>query len=464
VLLVVACSGSGTDDPQRTSGTDQDTEITVAAGGEATPGGVLQVGLGSETTGWDPSSAQWAGSGYNVANAIFDRLMAYDEQGNPVPYLAESMTPNEDFTLWTISLRDGVTFHDGSPFDADALKLNIETHLASAITGPTLDAIETIRVVDPTTVEVVMSSPWSTFPHLLTAQPGYMMAPAMIEDPQGTNNPIGTGPFVFEEWIQDNHLTTTKNEDYWRDGFPLLDGIEFQILADTTARTSSLQNGEVDVIEVSEPGQIISVTEQGDAGEMQVFIDAEGESNETFVALNMSKPPFDDPVARQAVAYAIDRDILSQSVYQGLFEPAYGMFKEDSPWYTPTDFPRFDPDRARELVAQYEADNGEPLSFSVNITGQPEIQAIAQLAQAQMEEVGIEVELNVLEQTQLILEALGGTYEATGFYLFGSPHPDREYVFLHEDNATGSIALAFSRNQNSRLSLNPPAGMLVVAS
>lgn len=454
LALVTAACSKPEDKPAAggSSGTDQDTDITVASSAEAQPGGTLSFALGTETTGWDASTAQWGGAGYTVAGAIFDRLMAYNEAGELAPYLAESMTPNEDFTVWTIVLRPDVMFQDETPFDAEALKLNFETHLDSALTGPTLAAIDQVRVVDPLTVEVAMSSPWSTFPHLLTAQPGYMMAPSMIEDPDGNTNPVGTGPFAFVEWIQDNKLTVEKNDNYWREGFPYLDGIEFRIIPDTDARTTSLETEEVHVIEASTPKQIVEVTEMGEAGEAQVFIDAEGESTDTFISLNTSKPPFDDPIAREAVAYAVDRDTLSSTVYEGIFEPAYGMFKTNSPWYAEVDVAGYDPAKAQELAEQYEAEHGEPISFSLNITGQPDIQEIGQLGQAQMEAVGINMELNVLEQTQLILEALGGTYEATGFYLFGSPHPDREYVFLHEDNATGSIALAFSRMQNPTLS------------
>ncbi len=440
VMVALSCGGSS-EGPAGPEQRDGNTEITAVSAGEATPGGTLAYGLGAETSGWDATTAQWGGSGYAVAQAIFDRLMAYDENGEVVPYLAASMEPNDDYTTWTIGLRDDVVFHDGSPFDAAALEANLRAHLASPLTGPTMAAVENVRVDGRSTVLIELSEPWSTFPHLLSAQPGYMMAPAMMDNPDGSLEPVGTGPFRFVRWTQDSKLEVEKNPDYWREGFPLLDAIEFRVITDNAARTAALTTDEVQMAEITEANQILEVTADGEAGDLQVFVDREGETTETFMALNVTEPPFDDPVARRAVVSALDTQVISDTVFAGLFPPARGIFKPGSPWYVETDYPTHDPDLARSLAAEYEAAHGEPIAFSANITGQPEIQAIAQLVQSQLEAVGIEGQLNTLEQTQLIVDALGGNYQATGFILFGSSHPDRDYVFLHESTATGGIAL-----------------------
>lgn len=463
LLVASACSGGGdeTSDGDGASsdaavddvrGESSDLLVTVPAEGDPVAGGTLTYGLNAETSGWDASTAQWGGSGYIVAGAVYDRLMAYDEAGEVQPYLAESMTSNDDFTEWRITTRPGVQFHDGTPFDAEALKLNLDTHIGSFLTGATMRIIEGVSVVDEATVRVTLTAPWSTFPHLLTAQPGYMMSPASIDGGTANLEPVGTGPFEFVSWTQDNELIVEKNDAYWREGYPLLDRIEFRVIPDFTARSQAIATGQLDMAELSEAGQIVSTTEEAEAGEVQIFLDREGETTETFIAFNTSQPPFDDPVARQAVAYAIDTETLSQTQFAGIFPAARGMFKQNSPWFTETDYPAYDPDRARELAAQYEEEHGEPLQFSANITPQPEIAAIAQFLQSQAAEVGITVDLVTLDQTQLLLQALGGDYEGTGFYLFGSEHPDREYVFLHEDNTEGEVALTFTRFADAELS------------
>jgi peptide/nickel transport system substrate-binding protein len=149
------------------------------------------------------------------------------------------------------------------------------------------------------------------------------------------------------------------------------------------------------------------------------------------VALNMARPPFDDPLARQAVAYATDTAALSEQAYEGIFPPVTGVFSENSPYYVKPDaYPSYDPEKARQLAQEYEQKYGKPLEFSTNITGQPEVQLVAQVLQAQLKEVGITVNLVTQEQLTLITNALLGNYESTGFILFGSPSLDREYVFF----------------------------------
>jgi peptide/nickel transport system substrate-binding protein len=448
-LFLGACGGGGSDT------SDQErTDVTQASDTPAQPGGRLVYGLGAETDNWNPATARWGASGTIVANSIFDRLVAYDEDEQPVPYLLEALTPNEDFTEWTMDLREGPVFHDGTPVDADAIALNIEALRESPLTASGTRPIENvIPDNDAGTVVIEMNSPWSTFPHMLTWQPGYVMAPAMIEDPEGSRNPVGSGPFTFEEWVPDDHLTVEKNEDYWRDGFPLLDAIEFRVIADSTSRGQALENGDIDIMETNEAGQMVEFEEKAQAGDFQAFLDPDGDTQEIFVGLNTAKPPFDNPTARLAVATAIDKQAISDTVYEGIFEPATGPFKPNSPWYTEGDAPTFDTAEAARLADEYEAETGEPLSFSLNVTPDPNVVRVAELGQQQLAAAGIEMDIKRLDQTQLLLEGLGGQFEATGFILFGAPHLDREYVFMHGDNVApiGQSALAFTRMDNDTL-------------
>jgi ABC-type transport system substrate-binding protein len=178
-----------------------------------------------------------------------------------------------------------------------------------------------------------------------------------------------------------------------------------------------------------------------------MFTDAGRETAELFVAFNLAAPPFDDPVAREIVSLAIDRQELATTIFDGLYEPAAGPINPASPLHAgEVEIPEPDLTRARELAAQYEAEHGAPLSFSLQSTPVTEYVAVVQAVQQQLAEIGVEVKVKTLEQGALIAAILGGNYEATGFLLFGSPHFDAEYQFLaSEPLEPGQLALNFTR-------------------
>ncbi len=451
VALAAACGGGDDDDSSSSTTLTQDLTREDEAG-EPQPGGEISFGLLAETNNWNPYTGQWAGSAYIVGNAIFDPLVAITDEGAAEPYLAESIESNEDFTEWTIKLRPDVTFHNGEAFDAEALKTNLEAGRSSGLTAVVFLAVDTVSVVDPSTVTVTMKSPWSTFPQTLSAQPGYMAAPEMLESEDGARNPIGTGPFVFGDWVVDATLQVSKNDDYWRDGLPYLDGIDFRVLTDTQTRTQALTSGTVDAIQVATPEQVLEFQDLGSSGEVQSFTDGGQEADETIIALNTEKPPFDDPNARLALATGIDQDVLAETSFQGAYPGARGPFTADSPFFVePEDigYPAYDLEKAKELVAQYEADHGEPLAFTALVPPDPAYLAIAQALQADAQNAGIDVEIEPIEQTQLITRVLTGDYQASGFILFSSPTFDRAYPFIATPSSPApAISLNFTRNDN----------------
>lgn len=446
-LLLAGCSDDGGGGDTAGGGDAGDTTTTDEA--EPTPGGTLRFGLASETSGYNPAVDQVTLSGYQVAQAVYDRLVAYDEDAEWQPYLAESLEPNDDFTEWTITLRPGVVFHDGTPLTAEVLAQNLQATKDSPLLGQVFRAVESIEVVDDLSVLVAMNTPWSSFPHTLTAQPGLIVAPSVLEEPDGGQHPVGTGPFVLEEWTRDQRMVFTRNDDYWREGYPLLDGIEFQIIPDEITRAASLESGDIDIMEVRDGGSVARFEADDD---YEVYLGDDGEATEQTLFFNTAVPPFDDPIAREAVASAIDREELAEVLSDGRFPPAEGPYKEDSPWYVELDVPPLDPERAEELVAQYEEAHGEPLRFTILTSLSPATEQLVSLIQQQLRDVGIEVEIEALEPTQALVDILGGNYQAsTGNALWGSTHPDREYTFLHGDNALDpgeGLATAFTRVRN----------------
>jgi len=447
-VLAAACGGGDSaSDTTQPPGTFQ-ANITNEDAGPPQSGGSLAFGLNAETDGWDPASNRWSGSGYIVGFSIFDPLAVFGADLKAHPYLAESFTSNADFTEWVIGVRDGVTFHDGSPVDAAAIKASLEKQKASPLTGATLDFVDTFTITDAGDITVTMNKPWSTFPEMLTSQAGVVAAPAMSTNPNANKEPVGSGPFTFESWEQGAELKVAKNPNYWREGYPYLDSIDFKVVSDISARGSSLGSGGVDIFETSDAAQIIDFTDRAERGEgLQIFTDQNGEGSKIFVGFNMAKAPFDDPIARQAVAYGSNVPMLSEQAYLGIFPPVTGVFSENSPYYVKAEeYPNYDPEKSRQLAQEYEAKYGKPLEFSVNITPAPEVALVAQVLQAQLREVGIKVTIESKEQLTLIADALTGNFESTGFILFGSPSLDREYVFFASPaNDIGALSLNFTR-------------------
>jgi len=459
-MLAVAASCSKDVAPggdQSTGSTFENATDKEASAGTPQPGGQLNVGLAAETSGWNPYVGQWAGSAYMVGNAIFDPLAAIDPQGDAKGYLAEAFTPNADFTEWKIKLRPNITFHNGAKLDAEAVRTNLQTGRDSGLTKPVFESVTGLRVDDPLTLTVTMNKPWSTFPITLAAQPGYMAAPSQLADTaNGQSNPVGTGPFVFTSWTRDSSLKVRKNPNYWQKDRPYLEAIEFKVLTDIQGRSAALDSGAIDAAEIGLPEPLLRFQERAKAGEFQMFTDVNTDTDETIIALNTTKPPFDDPIAREAIATGLDQRDLSETSYKSAFPPAWGPFAENSPNYISPEeagYPKYDPARARELVAEYKAKHpGEELKFTALIPPEPQYSAIAQALQQRAKEFGVEVQLQSIEQTTLITRVLGGDFQASGFILFSTPSLDKAYVFIATQPVPPpGLSLNFTRNDNPNI-------------
>ncbi len=431
VVGAAACSSSGTTTQQATG---QTTPTTVSGvrlqgmGDGATPtdGGKVVIGLEAESSGWDPTTNGWSGVGHYVASAIFDPLATLDADGKAVPYLAESMTPSEDGKVWTITVRDGVTFHDGTPLTADAVKLNLDRQKASATTGKALASVQSIDVVDPRTVKVTMSQPWISFPYTLTTQVGYVAAPSMLNGPDGALKPVGTGPYVFQSWDQDVSFRATKNPAYWQKGKPHLAEIEFRPIPDADARVAALRNGTIDMMHTPVPGDVAQLRDT----EFKMVENANGE--ETFVVLNTATAPFDDPIARRAVALATDTKTYVDTVGAGLTTAANGPFVPGQLGYREdTGYPAFDLDKAKELVKEYETKHGGPLAFTYKGGATVADRTGQQLLTDMWRKAGMQVDVATIKQSDQIATGVIGDFQAIDWRNHGSPDPDGEYVWWH---------------------------------
>jgi ABC-type transport system substrate-binding protein len=448
-LGALSCGGSG-DRPDSEASAPL-TTAPLADEGDPTPGGTLVMGIDAESNGWDPARSNFAMAGSMVASAIYDTLLAFDENRELVPNLAESVTPNADGTVWTIRVRDGVVFHDGTPFDAAAVKQNIDARLASPIASRSLQPVREAVVVDDRTVEVRMNTPWFGYDYTLAAQGGFMAAPATLTREDGPSKPVGTGPFRFVSWTPGSSLRVERNPDYWKTDdagtrLPYLDAIEFRVLTDPKAREAALRAGDVQMIQTSSVESIRAF--QGLDG-YDTVVDLA--NFEVIVMLNQGKPPFDNDDARRAVVLATDQQAVVEIMGAGVLEAATGPFSANERWFVAdTGYPAHDPEAARQAVEAYKAATGAPeLAFTLRATAGDDVERVATILQEQWAQVGIRAEVVPVEQSSYINEVVVGNYEAAMFRQFSYVFPDSNYIFWHSSTAAGpgQVSINFTQTR-----------------
>ncbi len=414
-------------------------------------GGTLTFGTESEVSGWNPTVDRWDASGTEIALTVMDALVGFDQNFTAQPYLAESLTPNADFTEWDIKLRSGVQFHNGAPLNSAALKKSIDAFAAAPLTGAAFANVGSTKIIDDLTLGVMMKQPWAAFPYGLSGQAGVVPAPAQLDSGKTDSSriPIGTGPFQYKNWTPDQSFDATKNANYWRSGLPHLDEVVFKPIPDSGTRISALQTGDINLTVTSRNEDIAKLTTAAKAGQLQLAVSV-GALDTNSILINTTKPPMDDIRVRQAMAYAIDKTALDAVTSTDPSLNADSVFAPDSKWYTNTDYPSYDVDKAKQLVAAYVADKG-PVSFELGSTTDPVVIKSAQLLQAQFKEVGMDVRVKNLEQSAYITNAVTGNYTAQMWRQFGTPDPDSNYVWFVGANAVQPLALNMARNQDPAL-------------
>lgn len=393
-------SGGDSDEP---GSVDYNTRMINAneAGGDPVKGGTLRVSEYSEARTLDPTTTYPTGStGGNIEAAVYDTLMRYDHESDSfVPQLAESLETTDD-TTWTLKLRDGVKFHDGTPMDADAVVASINRYinaygLHAMLTKSSLKSIE---AVDAQTVEFVMNAPWPRFPNVLTNGVGMILAPAAYKDPENFK-PIGAGPFKFESYKPQESTKVVANDDYWN-GRPNLDAIEFDILGADKTGYETLKSGGVDVT-------FVRGTELADEviqGDLPGMVNYASLANNLWFN-NREGSPTADKRVRQALALAFDPKIYLERTAGGAGDPSKLLIGQDSRWAPGVEPMPVDTEKAKQLVEEAKAD-GFDGKIRVLARSEQSSQAGAVAMQAMFEAVGFDVKLdlvsNVADQVQKI--------------------------------------------------------------
>jgi ABC-type transport system substrate-binding protein len=438
-----------------------------AAGAEPQRGGSISYGLSFDIDGLNPVSNQWNSSNINVGKAIYDPIAVLNEDGLAEPYLVEAIEPNDDFTEWTITTRDGIEFHNGDPLTPRDIATHIKNIQLGPLTGFAFRSVVAVGVVDEVAkpaldageispeeydvqrrqIKVFMKEPWSSFPAFLASlQQAFVAHPAY--EAGEIDEPIGTGPFKLEEFVQSDHITVTRNDSYWRKGLPYLDEIDFKIMTDPQTREQALQSGDVDMINTEARGQVVEFRQDEQMQEDYQFIGDASDGDESFVMLNTQSGPTADLEVRRALQFATDRVALNDQLYEGFFEVADAPFRSDSQWYSDPGWPKPDVEEAKELVDGWEADNG-PLNIELTgLASSDELELLQTLA-AQWKEAGIDTTINSIDVTAAGTTAASGNFEAFIFTFFFGADPDEHYAFWDPDPANigdpGEISINFTR-------------------
>lgn len=429
------------DEEQITSEGEGDVDLATL---EPVAGGEITWGLTNDGTGFDTTGAIAPGS-IRVITSMTDGLVGLDINAEWQPNLAESLTPNDDFTSWTITMRPGLLFHDGEPVTAEAVRANLQAFKDSPTVGFAFGSVTAITAVDDLSVQVDLASPWAALPYGLVGQAGWMVSPSTI----GTNETfVGTGPFMLESWTPGDGARVVRNPNYWRadEGLPYLDAINFKFLVDQTVKRQALEAGDVEGYISPGDEDIVDFLEDDD---VDVWIGTAG-ANEYLWLLNTTAAPFDDLRVRRAMAHAIDKQFLIDTFRSGLTIPADGPINPSSKWYTENNYPDFDPAAAQALVDEYEAEVG-PIEFELSIEPNPSVIEVAEVMMSFLADVGIDGAIKEIGQGQSAITAIQDDFQAFSWFQFGSPDPDGNYVFFH---STGGVL-----NWSNLLSAEIDAGL-----
>ena len=457
-----ASSGSGSPaaSPAAAGTAASTTAATSTSAGQA--GGTLKLGLGKDFTILDTHVTSAVSDGIFMM-AVYDRLIERQPNGKLYPGLATSWTVSDDGLTWTFKLRQGVKFHDGTPFNADAVVFNFNRMVDPATKSEyaifELGPYDSSSAVDDYTVELKMKRKYSALIAGLTTYGMGMVSPTAAKNlgEDFAQKPVGTGPFMFKEWVQKDHLTIVQNPDYnWasgrenHQGTSYLDSVTFQFIPETSTRAASLQQGQIDAAGRMAASDWVKVKGDSNFTTSNIFLEGYPPAG---LFMNVTKAPTDDVNVRQAIMHAINRDEIIQVVFEGTTIPANGIISPFSWAYDPDSasmYP-FDVDKANSMLdaagwvknGDYRSKGGQELSL-IYLTFTT-LTNLAQVVQAQLKKIGVKTDIvaedNPAQQQDaeegkhnLVWTQWEGVDPADLHKIFGSENIGNGWNFSHYSN------------------------------
>ncbi|RNF39533.1 glutathione ABC transporter substrate-binding protein [Planococcus salinus] len=445
-FLLTACAG-GNEEDTSTNDSDQPAEESAA-------GGDLILAVASDPTSLDPHGANDIPSSV-VQENIYETLVNTNDDNEIIPGLAESWEAIDELT-WSFQLREGVTFHDGESFNAEAVKTNLERVLDEELGSPRYNLYEmitAIEVIDEYEVQISTEYAFSPLLSHLAHNSAGMISPASIqadyeafengEDPFATvsANPVGTGFFKFDSWEAGSELKLVKNEEYW--GEPAnVDTVTFRVVPDSQVRAADLETGNVHIIDPVQPNEVERINNSGVASVLQT-----PSSSLAYLGFNLEKEPFDDPLVRRAISHAVDRQAIISGIYDDFAIPATGPVAPGTFGYTEDlETIEYDMDQARALLEEAGLQDGFSTTLWTN--DNPQRESIAVLVQEALAELNIDVSIQVLEFGTFLDQTDAGEHD---MLILGHSNPTGDadyqmYAMFHSSQVGGGGNSTFYDN------------------
>lgn len=399
-----------------------------------------------------------------VISALFDPLIFRDKDGEYHSHLAKSWTTSEDGLVWTFELREDVKFHDGTPFNAEALKFNFDRmtdpETKSQAAGVFLGPYEGSEIIDEYTLKVTFNEIHAAIFDRLSGAWLRPVSPTAVEEygeDFGTN-PVGTGPFMFKEWVPRDHITVVRNPDYawappgFHDGPPYLEEIRFNFIGEEVSRVTALRNGETDVTLYTPPREVAGLREDG----FEILVnEVPGIARVNIV--NSAKPPTDELAVRQALLYGMDRQAIVDVIDKGVGEALHNVISPSVWGYDPDmeDMYPHDPEKAKQLLedAGWEDTDGDGIREKdgeechlvwVHFPGRTP--GVPELIQGQLQEIGCSTEILFKENpaNMQFARAKGHNLE---WMTWGSTDPSILGTLYHSRNAGNAWNYAFYEDE-----------------
>ncbi len=412
------------------------TAPAANAAGKPVKGGQLIAAMERDATTFDPTRSQDVFSNA-VVGLVADSLYKVDDKAQVVGSLVEK-TDNPQPNVYVLTLRKGIKFQDGTDVNSEAVKFNLDRHIndPKSVRSQDVKDITSIETPDPLTVKVTLKGPFAPFPSKLIQGAGFILSPAAVQK-LGDNLPrdltgAGSGPYKFVSWQPDQQIILERNPDYWSkdaDGtqLPYLDRITLKPFPDENVRLTNLKTGDADVLLGPPPYKDVEDLKKS----ADLTVKEIPGLGFQFIHFNTTKDPFLNPAVRRAVSYAIDRDQIRQAVYFGLGKALQLPVPEVLPWANVKDNLPYTTRDVNKAKQELQSAGVSAVSFTFQISNaSPQLQQIAELVKDQLTDIGITMDIQLIEFATVIQNGNAGDFQALSLGWSGDVDPDGDLYSL----------------------------------